>query len=138
MRPLLSRVDSVAVVFDRTQGLVWQAFDAPITYDDGSIVIDDVCATRRIRMVTLDARPRVSLRPQPARDHIIIALSDDTQHHLDVTAVDILGHAVTVTSALVRGTHRVSLSDLASGWYALTISVDGISSVHVLAIVRDR
>ena len=138
MRPLLSRVDSVAVVFDRTQGLVWQAFDAPITYDDGSIVIDDVCATRRLRMVTLDARPRVSVRPQPARDHIVIALSDDTQHHLDVTAVDILGHAVTVTSALVRGTHRVSLSDLASGWYALTISVDGISSVHVLAIVRDR
>lgn len=138
MRPLLSRVDSVAVVFDRTQGLVWQAFDAPIAYDDGSIVIDDVCATRRIRMITLDARPLVSLRPQPARDHVIVTLSDDQQHHLEVAAVDVLGNILPLTSASVRGTHHVSVSNLASGWYALTISIDGITSVHVLAIVRDR
>ena len=134
--PLLSRVDSVPVRFVQSPGMVWDAFESPVSYDDGSIIIDDVCATRRKRLVTFNAIPSVTIAPQPAREHFVVALSDTDEHDLVVTATDLLGRSTTCGSARMRGSMRCATSDLAEGVYALTISVDGILSAHTLVVVR--
>ena len=138
MTPLLSRVDSVAVVFERSPGLAWKDVESPVTYDDGSIIIEDVCATRRKRMVLFDARPLVSIRPQPARDHFVIVLSDDAEHDVQITAADILGRTTTFGKTTLNNSGSFSTDSMSDGVYTLTISVDGIATQHTLIVMRNQ
>lgn len=132
--PLLSRVDSVAMLFHLTPGLEWSAFECPVTYDDGSIVLDDVCATRRKRLVRLDATPSVSIRPQPARDVIELILSDAEQHQVTIIATDLVGRTTRVTQTTMQQQHSIDIRALAPGVYQLDISVDGVSTHTPLVV----
>jgi hypothetical protein len=138
MTPLLSRVDSVAVLFERSPGLMWKDFESPVTYDDGSIIIEDVCATRRKRMVSFDARPLVAIRPQPARDHFVIVLSDDAEHMVQITATDILGRTRSFGQTMLTKSGSFSTDSMSDGVYTLTISVDGIATQHTMIVMRNQ
>lgn len=132
--PLLSSVESTVVLFDRSTGFAWSAFTAPVDYDDGSIVIDDVCATRRKRLIRLDARPLVVLRPQPARDHVELVLSDTEQHVVTIRAFDLMGRTTTLTESAITQRSHVDVSALGAGVYALEIIIDGATTVHTLTV----
>lgn len=132
--PLLSRSDSIGVLFHLTPGFEWGAFECPITYDDGSIVLDDVCATRRKRLVRLDARPTVAIRPQPARDVIELVLSDAEQHRVSIVAVDLVGRTTRLAHSTIQQQHSIDIRALVPGVYQLDISVDGVSTQIPLVV----
>lgn len=136
--PLLSRVDSIPLRFDRSSQSIWNAFESSATYDDGSIVVDDVCSSRRKRLVRLDAKPRVSVWPQPARDHITLTLSDDGLHSVSATSIDLLGRTALIAQSSVQRNMRIPIDGLADGLYTLVIVIDAVATQHMLLVLRDR
>lgn len=73
---LLSDAESTDLVFDRTQGFVWFGQQSTVEYDDGLLVIDDVCSGRLRRSIRIGTPFQPVVAPLPAGETLIISVPD--------------------------------------------------------------
>lgn len=137
MRSLLSLSSSTDVIFDRTPGFVWLGQQSDVEYDDGSLVIDEVCAGRRLRAVGFGEAPRPSIHPSPIESSMHVRLPRLGEGTVHIVVVDMLGQRVVQHSETVRSenavhTYTIDTTGLASGCYVVHIETpDGSTDLPV-------
>lgn len=139
MRSLLSLSASTDLIFDRNPGFTWLGQPSIVEYDDGVLLINDVCAGRRLRAVGLDgSRPMV--HPAPIQDVMSVLLPGAVDGPVTIVISDMLGRAVRWHSTMVIGSadhHRISIgvNGIESGAYIVHIETsDG--SADIPAVVN--
>lgn len=139
MLSLLSVAESTDLVFDKADGFRWLGQTSDVLYDDGLLVIDEVCAGRRLRNVALGGT-RPLIQPVPVQDVMHVQLPGSVSGPVMIVISDMLGQTVLQHSAtVVRSAdhHRISVDvhGIASGSYIVRIETqDG--SADIPAIIR--
>lgn len=136
---LLSVAESTVLVFDKSIGFRWLGQSSDVLYDDGLLVIDEVCAGRRLRNVALGST-RPLIQPVPVQDVMHVILPGNAAGSITIVISDMLGQTVLQHAATVhRSDHQhrldVNVTGIASGTYIVHIETpDG--SADIPAIIR--
>ncbi|MBU3678102.1 MAG: T9SS type A sorting domain-containing protein [Candidatus Kapabacteria bacterium] len=126
MRSLLSLSPSTDLVFDRTPGFLWTGQQSDVQYDDGSLLIDEVCAGRRLRAVGFDEAARPVIQPSPLQDVMQIHLPRTVTGATTIIVSDAVGRAVLQHTISVIPENQstpllIDVSSLAAGIYFVHI-----------------
>ena len=133
MRSLLSLSSSTDLNFDRAPGFAWLGQPSDVEYDDGSLVINEVCAGRRLRAVGFDDSPRPSIYPTPVDGVMHVHLPTLLHGRVSIDVLDMLGrhvlrHIEILNSEFTAHTCAVDVTGLASGCYVVHVETDGGSA----------
>lgn len=137
MRSLLSLSSTTELIFDRSPGFAWLGQPSDVDYDDGSLVIDEVCAGRRLRAVGFDDAPRPSIHPSPIESTMHIRLPSLREGTVNILVHDMLGrqvlrHVESLSSESSSHTCAVDVTGLTSGCYMVRIETpDGSADLPV-------
>ena len=136
---LLSVTESTDLVFDKAEGFRWIGQTSDVQYDDGMMLIDDVCAGRTLRNVAIGSS-RPVIQPVPVRDVMHVLLPGSVDGMVTVVFSDMLGRTVLLHSAMViksADIHQLSVdvNGLSGGTYIVHIETSA-GSADIPAIVR--
>ena len=137
MRSLLSLSSSTDLVFDRTPGFLWTGQQSDVLYDDGALLIDEVCAGRRLRAVGFDDAARPVIHPSPVQDVMHLHLPRNVTGRAFIILSDAVGrvvltHTVSITPEIHGAPISIDVSSLPTGIYIVHIeTASGTADVPV-------
>ena len=140
VRALLSVLPSTGLIFDRAPGFSWIGQASETAYDDGSLVMDDVCAGRSLRSIATDDASIPRVAPQPVDDIMYVYVPRASAGAIRVQIIDLVGRSVAMSSiaagrAVDQGAVAIDVSMIPSGLYVVRITAEN-GTVDVLTAVR--
>jgi hypothetical protein len=133
MQTLLSASSSTPLLFIREPGFTWVGQTCDVEYQDGSVILNDVCSGRRTRLVSVGHLKPITISPSPARDVFTLTPNPSVlDGDYDVDIIDALGRTVSAFHA--SGTQRFDCSELTAGMYIVRITTALISYTDYLII----
>jgi hypothetical protein len=120
---LLTATDSVDVRFDPAQPFRWISTPSVVEYRNGLLILPNVCASRPLRTIIVGgAMASVYVSPLPADDVINVNVQTTQTEDITIQLADVHGRALLTTSGSSASPIALSINELATGWYQLTIS----------------
>jgi hypothetical protein len=128
------------LIFDRAPGFSWIGQASETAHDDGSLVMDDVCAGRSLRSIATDDASIPRVAPQPVDDIMYVYVPRASAGAIRVQIIDLVGRSVAMSSiaagrAVDQGAVAIDVSMIPSGLYVVRITAEN-GTVDVLTAVR--
>jgi hypothetical protein len=134
MKTLLSTSTTTPLMFVRQPGFQWNDQPCDVLYEDGSIVLGDICSGRTIRLVSIAQTRPVVISPNPGSDVVLIQPDLGVFAGVyEITLYDALGCMI-FTVPGHRQSH-IDVNGIASGMYMLCISDS--SSMYSIPFIKN-
>jgi hypothetical protein len=123
LMPLLSREDSVDVLFDTTMPFRWVTVPSAIEYRHGRLVFEDVCASNQLRSIRFGgAITAIQIAPNPVGDVMSVDVRFSTPEPYTLTVIDLQGTTVLRQDHNASTPSKIDVRTLSSGLYGLVIT----------------
>lgn len=131
---LLSQSARTDLLFIREPGFLWTGQQCLVEYDDGSLTIDDVCATRNIRTILFNGVGALTIAPHPARETLTLHFDDDRIHNTVIEIINVMGQTVLSATTTIDRECTIDVHQLAPGSYILRATIGTIERTAPLLI----
>lgn len=120
---LLSATASTDLVFDRNQGFAWRGQQSDVEYDDGLLMINDVCSGRLLRSIRFGVPFRPMIAPLPASESITVTVPP-ASGSVSVSIFTLHGGMLHHTQQFAAQTERytVNIGDVPVGLHIMRIT----------------
>lgn len=131
---LLSQSTRTDLLFSRTPGFIWTGQESLVEYDDGSLTIDDVCATRNIRSVVFNGIGALTVTPHPASEFLTLRLDDSRSHITTIEIYNVMGQSILTATTTIDRECTIDVHHLAPGSYILRALIGTVERTMPLLI----
>lgn len=120
---LLSPSTRTDLLFIREPGFLWTGQQSLVEYDDGSMTIDDVCATRNIRTILFNGVGALTIAPHPVRETLTLHFDVDRSHSAVIEIINVMGQTVLSATTTIDRECSIDVHELARGSYILRATI---------------
>lgn len=137
LMPLLSREDSVDVLFDTTMPIQWVGVPSSVEYRHGRLVFADVCASNKLRSIQFGgAITAIQIAPHPVSEVLNVDVMFTAPEPYTLSVIDLQGTTVLREEHDASATSKIDVHRLSSGMYGLVITTTYETRTVPFTIVR--